>query len=128
MRLLLDTSALLFWLDGDRRLTTKARRAMSSADHEILVSAASAWEIATKYRIGKLPHARDVALDFTGCVRAQGFEELVITSGDAQQAGLLVWPHRDPFDRMIAAQALRASLTLVSSDEVFDEIGVTRLW
>lgn len=128
MRLLLDTNAFLFWLDGDRRLTTKARRAIASTDHEIMVSAASAWEIATKYRIGKLDQARDVALDFLGCVRSQGFEELVITAGDAQQAGLLVWPHRDPFDRMLAAQALRASLTLVSSDEIFDEIGVTRLW
>jgi PIN domain nuclease of toxin-antitoxin system len=72
MRLLLDTHALLFWLDGDRRLTTKARRAIASTDHEIVVSAASAWEIATKYRIGKLDQARDVALDFLGCVRSQG--------------------------------------------------------
>jgi len=128
VRLLLDTHALLWWLAGDTRLSEAASGAIADDANAILVSAASAWEIATKHRIGKLARAAAAALDVTGAVAGQGFEELAITVDDAERAGRLPGPHRDPFDRVLAAQALARDLTVVSVDRVFDGYGVRRLW
>ena len=94
----------------------------------MLVSAASAWEITTKHRLGKLPGAADVAADVRGSIAGQGFEALAITLADAERAGRLPGPHRDPFDRMLIAQALARDLPLVSNETLFDGYGVTRLW
>lgn len=94
----------------------------------VLVSAASAWEITTKHRLGKLPGAAEVAGDVLGCITGQGFEELAISFRDAERAGRLGGPHRDPFDRMLIAQALARDLLLVSNEAIFDDYGVTRLW
>lgn len=128
MRLLLDTHALLWWLDGDRRLSPKARRAIANASNTILVSAASAWEITTKARLGKLPGALEVAADVAGCIAGQGFAPLEITILHAQRAGSLPGAHRDPFDRMLAAQGQIDDVAVVSDDEVFDSYGVRRFW
>lgn len=128
MRLLLDTHAFLWWLDGDRKLPARARRLIGSDENEVLVSAASAWEIATKVRIGKLPGAVDVASDLASCIRSQRFTPLSVEVVHAQTAGLLTWAHRDPFDRMLAAQCLVEGLPLVSMDEAFDQTSVRRLW
>ena len=94
----------------------------------VLVSAASAWEIATKHRIGKLPGAAAVAHDLGECIAGQGFAALPISLADAARAGGLAGSHRDPFDRMLIAQALGADLTLVSNEALFDGYGVRRLW
>ena len=94
MRVLLDTHALLWWLDGDRRLSRRARATIADAANAVLVSAASAWEIATKVRIGKLPGAVEVAADIGGCLAGQRFESLDITVLHAQRAGRLPGPHR----------------------------------
>ena len=126
--LLLDTHALLWWLDGDERLPPAARAAIADTSNLVMVSPASAWEITTKHRLGKLPLAADVARDVAGCIVAQGFAELPITLRDAERAGRLPGPHRDPFDRMLVAQALRADLELVSNERIFDDYGVRRLW
>jgi PIN domain nuclease of toxin-antitoxin system len=126
--LLLDTHALLWWLDGDERLSDRARAAIADMSRTILVSAASAWEITTKHRLGKLPGAGDVAHDVRRCVAGQGFEELAITLADAERAGRLPGPHRDPFDRMLIAQAHGRDLALVSNEALFDGYGVRRLW
>ena len=128
VRLLLDTHALLWWLDGDRSLSRKARTAIADEDNVIVVSAASAWEITTKARLGKLPGAAAVAEDVVGSVSSQGFSSLDITMRHAQRAGRLPGTHRDPFDRMLIAQAQLEDLTLVSNDGVFDAYGVSRLW
>ena len=128
MRLLLDTHALLWWLDGDRRLSRRARSAMADMDNPVLVSAASAWEITTKARLGKLPGALTVAADVAGAVAGQGFSALDITILHAQRAGRLPGDHRDPFDRMLIAQAQLEDLTLVSDERVFDTYGVERVW
>ena len=128
MRLLLDTHALLWWLDGDRRLSRKARTAIGAEINSVIVSAASAWEITTKARLGKLPGAIDVAADVAGCVAGQGFSTLDITILHAQRAGRLPGDHRDPFDRMLIAQAQIEDLALVSDERVFDRYGVTRFW
>ena len=128
MRLLLDTHALLWWLDGDRRLSLKARRAIAIESNGILVSAASAWEITTKARLGKLPGAVDVAADVAGCVASQGFSTLDITVLHAQRAGGLAGEHRDLFDRMSIAQGQLEDVAIVSDDEVFDHYAVRRFW
>jgi PIN domain nuclease of toxin-antitoxin system len=128
IRLLLDTHTFLWWLAGDARLPTTARKAILDVANEVYVSAASAWEVATKVRLGKLPVATWLAHNFAGYVAAQGFQELPITSIHAQRAGLLANLHGDPFDRMLVAQAMAADLTLVSNEEVFDTMGVLRLW
>lgn len=128
MRLLLDTHAFLWWLDGDRQLSLKARRAIASDANTVLVSAASAWEITTKARLGKLPAARDVAADVAGCVAGQGFVSLDITLIHAQRAGSLAGEHRDPFDRMLIAQGHIEDIAVVSNDVVFDRYEVRRIW
>ena len=128
MRVLLDTHTLLWWLDGDRRLSRRARATIADPANAVLVSAASAWEIATKVRIGKLPGAVEVAADIAGCLAGQRFESLDITVLHAQRAGRLPGPHRDPFDRMLIAQAQLEDLPLVTDDAIFDEYRVTRLW
>jgi PIN domain nuclease of toxin-antitoxin system len=128
MRILLDTHALLWWLDGDPRLSKRARAAIADARTTCLVSAASAWEITTKARLGKLPGALEVAADVGGCVRSQQFTPLDITMDHAQRAGSLPGEHRDPFDRMLIAQAHAENVPLVSSDAVFDSYGVVRIW
>ncbi|MDE0241907.1 MAG: type II toxin-antitoxin system VapC family toxin [bacterium] len=127
MQVLLDTHAFLWWLAGDSRLTAAARRIIEDDTNTILVSAASAWEIATKFRLGKLPRAGAVALDVNGCLAGQGFSALSITVDDAERAGRLTGPHRDPFDRMIAAQALARDIPIVSVDRSFDAWGVRRM-
>lgn len=126
--LLLDTHALLWWLDGDERLSAPARAAIADPSRAVMVSAASAWEIANKCRLGKLPGAADVAQDVRGCVAGQGFEELAMSLADAERAGRLPGPHRDPFDRMLIAQAQARDLGLVSNEALFDACGVRRIW
>src|SRR5574340_1213563 len=106
MRVLLDTHSLLWWLDGDRRLSRRARLCIADETNVVLVSAASAWEIATKVRLGKLPGAVDVATNLSEIMAEQGFDGLSISVTHALRAGALPGPHRDPFDRMLIAQAL----------------------
>ena len=94
----------------------------------MLISAASAWEIVTKYRLGRLPGAEALARDVPGAIVSQGFAELPVTVTDAARAGALPGPHRDPFDRMLIAQAQARGLALVSDEALFDQYGVYRLW
>ena len=126
--MLLDTHAFLWWIADSGRLSRKAWRLIADETNDIAVSAASAWEIATKHRIGKLPGGEAVALDVGHHIAVQGFDELPISVSDAERAGRLPGPHRDPFDRMLAAQALARRLVVVSADRVFDRYGLDRLW
>ena len=128
MRLMLDTHAFLWWLDGDRRLPPRIRALIRESSNEVLVSAASVWEITTKARLGKLPGAADVAADVPACIESQGFVGLPITVSHAQRAGTLAGPHRDPFDRMLIVQALSEGVTIASNETIFDAYRVTRLW
>jgi len=128
LRLLLDTHALLWWLAGDERLPPGIRAHLDDPQGVALVSVVSVFEIATKHRIGKLPLAEDLAADLPRALLAQGFELLPLESEVAFRAGLLPGPNRDPFDRLLIAQALVAGLVLVSNEKVFDAYGVTRLW
>ena len=129
MDVLLDTHAFLWWLDGDVRLSPAARDAIGDERNRVYVSAASAWEIATKVRLGRLPGAAAVAATMPEIITAQDMTELSITVRHGQRAGALPGPHRDPFDRMLVAQALVEGLPLVSNDETaFDHYAVARLW
>ncbi len=128
MRLLLDTHAFLWWLAGDEALSPAARAAIADEANGVFVSAASAWEIATKYRIGKLTGVAAVVADLDGAIGNQGFEGLPIGVRHGQAAGALPGPHRDPFDRMLIAQAMLENLVLVSNEQPFDAYGVARLW
>ena len=128
MRLLLDTHAIIWWFAGDPILTTETQQAIADTSNDKFISAASAWEIATKYRIGKLPDARELVEDFRTQVGSQGFIELPVSLEHAVRAGSLPGPHRDPFDRILIAQAIIDDLTLVSNETLFDSYGVYRLW
>jgi PIN domain nuclease of toxin-antitoxin system len=128
LRLLLDSHAFLWWLDGDPKLTVRARAAIAADPAQVAVSAATAWEITTKARIGKLPDALDVAADVAGCIAREGFQPLAVTVEHGQRAGGLPGPLRDPFDRMLIAQAMVENLHLVSIERAFDAYGVARLW
>ena len=128
MRLLLDTHALIWWLAADNTLPSAARTAIADPTNEVFVSAASAWEIATKHRIGKLPEAGLLAADVAGFVAAQGFNELPVSIRHGQIAGALPRIHKDPFDRMLVAQAIITDMAIVSGDEILSAYGVARLW
>lgn len=125
---MLDTHALLWWLSDDTALSRPARKFIAETKNSAVVSAASAWEIATKVRIGKLPTACDLAADFEGYLEREGFELLRISPDHAVRAGLLLGAHKDPFDRMLIAQAQATSRPVVSNDPLFDAYGVRRIW
>ena len=128
MKLLLDTHALLWWLDGDRQLSANARSCLANPENPVLVSTPSAWEIATKVRRGKLAGAVEVAERFIEVVREQDFGLLSISAEHARQAGLLPGDHRDSFDRMLIAQSQIEGLVLVSTEHLFDQFRIRRLW
>lgn len=128
LRLLLDTHALIWWLAGDVALSSRARAAIGDAANSVAVSAASAMEIATKHRIGKLDQAALLAQDFEAIIAAQGFDELPITVHHARLAGEMNIAHKDPFDRLLIAQAQTEDMVLVSNEALFDGFAVQRIW
>ena len=128
MTFLLDTHALLWWLAGDERLSHRGRELIGKMDSKVIVSAASAWEICTKARLGKLPGAEALASDVRSAVAKQGFTELDITFAHAERAARLPGTHRDPFDRMLAAQAHALDVPILSTDPLLDGFGVCRIW
>jgi len=128
VRVLLDTSTILWWFAGDAKLSTTARNLLSRDDTIALVSAASAWEICAKVRIGKLPTAHDLCEDFLGIVTKHQFEPLAITVEHGRLAGRMAGTHKDPFDRILAAQALVEDVPLVANDPAFAAFGVKVVW
>jgi len=128
MRLLLDTHALLWWATNDTSLPETSRRHIADARSDVLVSAISAWEIAIKTRLGRLPSALPLMDDFEGFLVRQDFEALAVTVDHGLRAGLLPGHHKDPFDRMLIAQAQAENLAIISNDSVFDQYGVRRFW
>lgn len=128
MRLLLDTHALIWWLAGDAALSRAADAAIADPGNDIFVSAVTAFEISNKFRLGKLPEAALLANDFVAQVAAEGFSPLPISLAHGVRAGGLLFSHRDPFDRLLIAQALTEAMTLVSNERLFDETAVPRLW
>ena len=128
LRFLLDTHVLLWWLFDEPRLSACAYSIIQDPDNAILVSSASGWEIATKYRLGKLPHAGEAARNLPSLLRQARMDVLPITIEHALAAGALPGPHRDPFDRMLIAQGQLEALPIVTSDPAFKQYPVTLIW
>lgn len=125
---LIDTHVLLWWLFNDSRLSYQARDIIRSRENAIYLSTASAWEISTKHRIGKLPAAEDVVRDLPALLVRSRIEPLAITLEDALTAGAFEYEHRDPFDRMIMAQAKLRDLPIVTNDSAFVEFAESVVW
>lgn len=128
MRLLLDTHAFLWWVADAPELSAKARQAIAHPHHECLVSLASCWEIAIKTSLGKLEISGSVERFIPEQLATNRFRELGIDVRHVARVARLPFYHRDPFDRLLAAQALEESLTIVSADPVFRRYGVKRIW
>ena len=128
MRILLDTHTLLWWLIKSPLLPTSVQNLMERPDRVVFVSAVSGWEMATKLRLGKLNIAADVVQNFMVHLANERFEVLSVSVQNGIAAGLLPGPHKDPFDRMLIAQALAENIPIVSNDRALDGYGVNRLW
>ncbi len=128
MKVLLDTCTLIWATLSPASLSSQARETIADDGNTILVSAASAWEIATKVRLGKLPGAEKLEQDYLAVMEEAGYELLAIDTASALRAGRLTAEHKDPFDRMIAAQALALDVAVLSPDPQFDQFGVRRIW
>jgi PIN domain nuclease of toxin-antitoxin system len=128
MRVLVDTHVLIWAGLAPARIGKRAATLLADRSNEVFVSAASAWEIATKVRLGKLPGAEALERDFVDSVEEAGYTLLPITTAHALRAGRLPGDHRDPFDRMIAAQALAEDIPILSADPKLDSFGITRIW
>ncbi|MEB3281950.1 MAG: type II toxin-antitoxin system VapC family toxin [Lyngbya sp.] len=120
IKYLLDTHILLWWLFDDPKLDSHCRDIIRNPNHQIFISSASAWEIATKYRIGKLPEAKQIVEQYSQILNQAKFLELAITSAHALRAGNLPIAHRDPFDRMIMAQAELEKIPVITYDPAFE--------
>lgn len=118
LSVLLDTHVVLWAFSRPGSLSPAARVLLEDGQTDLLVSAASAWEIATKYRLGKLPGAEPIVLGYAAHLATLGARELPITSAHALSAGLFAVEHRDPFDCMLAAQAIAEGLPLVTADPI----------
>jgi PIN domain nuclease of toxin-antitoxin system len=127
-RLLIDTQALLWWLKDDPQLSAGARRAIADTANTRRFSIAGAWEMAIKCSIGKLTLDVPAAALLADHLPLNRIEMLALTLSDLVRLESLPWHHRDPFDRVMAAQALERDLVIVSSDNAFDAYGVERLW
>ncbi len=127
MRGIADTHALVWWLNRDPRLSSAAQRFISSSRNEVLVSAATAWELSIKNRSGKL-NVQELLDRFEEAMDEQGFVILPISVDHALRAGALPLHHSDPFDRMLVAQAHAEHVSVLSADKVFDAYGVRRIW
>jgi PIN domain nuclease of toxin-antitoxin system len=126
--LLLDTHVLLWWLLDSDELSERVRSIICNGSSRVIVSAASAWELSIKHRLGKLPHAADVVENLPRYLRKERFELLPISLDHALAAGALPGRHRDPFDRMLIAQASHEKLQLASRDTVFNDYAIDVLW
>jgi len=128
VKVLLDTCTVIWATLAPSSLSQQAKETIADEGNVVLVSAASAWEIATKVRAGKLPGAEKLERDYLEVMEEAGYTQLAIDTESALRAGRLVAEHRDPFDRMIAAQALALDVPVLSPDPQFDQFGVRRMW
>lgn len=128
MKLLLDTHALLWAVLDPPSLSQRCALLIADEANAVMVSAVSAWEIATKVRLGKLAGAEPFEEEFLEVIEEAGYTLVPIDAGDALRAGRLAGTHRDPFDRMLAAQALARDIPLLSNDAKLDEFGLRRIW
>lgn len=128
MKLLIDTHILLWLLREPKRIRNVAKVALNDDGNQVFVSAASAWEIAIKVQLGKLTIDSGLLVNFDAEVRSLGMVPLPMTSQHGIKAALIASPHKDPFDRMLAGQAIVEGLTVITSDSAFASMGVNIIW
>ena len=128
MRLRLDTHALVWWWTDDPRLPARARAVIADPNSTVYVSAVSAWEITTKHRVGKWPEVERLIAEYSVLLRRSRFHALPISMEHAHRAGGLPGTHRDPFDRMLIAQASLESIPIVTADPAFTVYGSDVMW
>jgi PIN domain nuclease of toxin-antitoxin system len=126
--LLLDTHTFLWWVDDSPRLSAKVRRAIGKPDEHCYLSLASCWEIGIKVSLGRLRLTESVDRFLATHMATNGIQPLGLQLTHVSQVATLPFHHRDPFDRLLAAQALVEDLTIVSADPVFKKYGVSRVW
>lgn len=128
MRLLLDSHAFLWWVDGGERLSRRARAAIASERNECFVSIASGWEMAIETSLGKLRLPRPIGAFLDTQLAVNRFRLLAVELSHLERVSDLPFHHRDPFDRLLVAQALEEQLSVISADRVFARYGVKRTW
>lgn len=128
MKLLIDTHALVWWWLDSPRLSSRAKSILADRANDVFVSSVCALEIATKVRIGRLPEMAKHVHKYDSLVRQDGFEHLGINQQQALRAGLMKGVHRDPFDRLLAAQSLDEGLVIVTKDRRIAAFGCETLW
>jgi PIN domain nuclease of toxin-antitoxin system len=127
MEVILDTHAFLWWVNEPNRLSKRAHSILTNTDNAILVSAAVAWELSIKVNLGKLD-ALALLTGLTARLQKEGFTELPVSIAHATRAGLLPLHHRNPFDRLLVAQAQDLGIPILSADELLDRYDVKRVW
>ena len=128
MKLLLDTHTFLWWLIDSPRLSASARDAIMQEDNVAVVSAVTAWEAALKFRLGRLPEAEAIVLNFYSLLKQEGMKPLSLSPRHGIRAASYPAPHPDPFDRMLAAQAELEGMILVTRDKAFAGFPIRTLW
>ena len=128
MRVLFDSHALVWFLLGDARFPARLRQTLEVPETEFVISAACIWEIATKFRRGRWPEAEVVLADLNVVLASSAYSPLAISIEHARTAGFFAWNHRDPFDRILAAQSQLEEIPLVTTDPVFRTFGVAVMW
>ncbi len=128
MRLLLDTNVVIWAVGEPEALSDRAAAALSDSDNDLLISAASVWEIGIKYRKHGFRGAERLAQGFETALDGWDYKALPISTRHVQLAPVLPGPHKDPFDRMLAAQSILEEAVLVTNDAAMDQFGVQRLW
>jgi len=127
VRILLDTHALIWWFSDESKLSRRASSMIANQNNIVLVSAAIAWELAIKVNLGKFD-ALSLTTELPRYAEEEGFKELPISMEQAVRAGLLPLHHRDPFDRLLVAQAQALNAPILSADKVLDQYDVKRVW
>ena len=125
---LLDTHAVIWWWMDHPRLSTTAREIIEADGHRLCLSVASVWEVAIKSQAGRLPELPAFREEYPALMKASRFELLTVTDGDALTAAYLGSSHRDPFDRLVAAQAIDRNLVVLTRDGEFAGLGCETLW
>jgi PIN domain nuclease of toxin-antitoxin system len=126
-QVLLDTHALVWWLEGKDNLSRKARTAIEDLETDVFVSAVSGLELAIKAQIGKFKPV-ELVDGLEREVQEEGFIELPVSMAHALLAGRLASPHKDPFDRLLIAQAQAEDLPIISNEKIFDGFSIRRIW
>jgi PIN domain nuclease of toxin-antitoxin system len=128
MRVLADTHAFFWWVIDSPKLSATARALFADQDNDVLISPVLAWELATKVRLGKWPDALRVATDIAAIIKDNDFTAFAVTIEHARAAGFLPGSHRDPFDRLLAAQSQIEGIPLITADPVFRGFGTAVMW